>query len=135
MMCLFTISYSIEHLYHPFEVFFIFFIFLLFLLGLSIIGVQVRFSWGHFTFWVTFVKRLSHGWGFHVFISDLREFIHSLWFLIREWFIDDKSMHIHLEKKIQKIKNSAMICLFTVFYSNEHLYHHFEVFFVKFIYH
>ena len=39
------------------------------------------------------------------------------------------------EKKIQKIKNSAMICLFTIFYSNEHLYHHFEVFFVKFIYH
>ena len=33
MMCLFTISYSIEHLYHPFEVFFIFFYFFIIFIG------------------------------------------------------------------------------------------------------
>ena len=58
------------------------------------------FSFHHLTLTRRFqLEGLSHGMQFHVFISNLGEFIHSFQFLIEVRFIDDQGMHTQKKKK------------------------------------
>ena len=55
-----------------------------FLLSLSIIRVQLRFSWGHFTLWVTFVMFLEC-WGFMWEFYEIFHFLDHDWYVLWVW--------------------------------------------------